>query len=455
MMKDIFLVDYSVCGIKGLDKKISLSFFKKTIGKDRDTSGYNVKGIYGINGSGKSSIILSVDILKNILINPSYLNNPIVQQQLDAIVNKRLERLTIEAEILADVEDELILLRYEVTIAKELTGKYVIQYEKLLSKKATAQSEFKNVLFTVENGEIIEWCSRVNEEFRDELSQKTTNLLSVTSLCALFAEKFLWAQYPNVKRYEDALYYSLAVLLYFGNNIHVYLDNADTHTSYFMYNYLNSESDVGEEGFINIIQNIVDKDKEKLNKITVRRNRVMKSDYLKFEQTIRRLKDFIRIFKKELVDIEIDKKEDKDKFDCSLIMVYEDYKVNAEFESTGIKKLINLYVYLCEVNNGGMVFIDELDSNLHDVYLCALLEYLMNYAQGQLCFTTHNVGPMDILKKNKKSIDFLSVDKTIYPWIKNGHYSPANLYRNGMIEGSPFNVESIDFIGVFDTEEDG
>ena len=99
-------------------------------------------------------------------------------------------------------------------------------------------------------------------------------------------------------------------------------------------------------------------------------------------------------------------------------------------------------------------FIDEFDSNLHDVYLCALLEYLMEYGEGQLCFTTHNVGPMDVLKQHKKSIDFLSEDHQIYPWKTNGNYSPSKLYRNGMIEGSPFNVDAIDFIGVFGTGEE-
>ena len=103
---------------------------------------------------------------------------------------------------------------------------------------------------------------------------------------------------------------------------------------------------------------------------------------------------------------------------------------------------------------GKIVFIDEFDSNLHDVYLCALLEYLMEYGQGQLCFTTHNVGPMDVLKRHKKSIDFLSEDHQIYPWTANGNYSPSKLYRAGMIEGSPFNVDSTDFIGVFGSNEE-
>lgn len=54
----------------------------------------------------------------------------------------------------------------------------------------------------------------------------------------------------------------------------------------------------------------------------------------------------------------------------------------------------------------------------------------------------------------KKSIDFLSEDHKIYPWTKSGNYSPSKLYRNGMIEGSPFNVDSIDFISVFGSGEE-
>ena len=83
-----------------------------------------------------------------------------------------------------------------------------------------------------------------------------------------------------------------------------------------------------------------------------------------------------------------------------------------------------------------------------------MIEYLKEFGDGQLCFTTHNVGPMDILKNNKNSIDFLSINHKVYSWKKSGNYSPSNLYRNGMIEGSPFNVDAIDFIRAFDTEED-
>ena len=180
---------------------------------------------------------------------------------------------------------------------------------------------------------------------------------------------------------------------------------------------------------------------------------MLKEHIDEYEKRIERLYGFISIFKRDLKRIVIDKTDEKEFYNCDLIMEYENYKVSAEFESTGIKKLIKLYEFFDEMAAGDIVFIDELDSNLHDVYLCALLEYLMEYGEGQLCFTTHNIGPMDILKRNKKSIDFLSVNHKIYPWVKNGNYSPANLYKNGMIEGSPFNIDSTDFIGVFSTEE--
>ncbi|WP_461811576.1 AAA family ATPase, partial [Faecalimonas sp.] len=240
------------------------------------------------------------------------------------------------------------------------------------------------------------------------------------------------------------------------HKLHVYLDQSDEHSEYFVKNTLQyiDERENENPDMDLLLSHFLGMDAERLNVIEVSENVMVKETYEHFEDTIKNLYEFIHIFKADLKGIEIDRKEDHDVYICSLIMIYDSYKIHAEFESTGIKKLIKLYAYFREIVRGGIVFIDEFDSNLHDVYLCALLEYLMEYAEGQLCFTTHNVGPMDILKKHKKSIDFLSIDGKIYPWVTNGNYSPSKLYRNGMIEGSPFNVDSIDFIGIFGLNEE-
>ena len=57
IMNDIYLLNYSVRGIKTLDQLVSLSFYKKTISRDMDTQEYNIKGIYGMNGSVSQELL--------------------------------------------------------------------------------------------------------------------------------------------------------------------------------------------------------------------------------------------------------------------------------------------------------------------------------------------------------------------------------------------------------------
>lgn len=428
-MKDIYLVSYSVKGIKTLDKLISLQFYKKTISKNPDTQEYNIKGIYGMNGSGKSGIITSVEILRNIIVDPGYLNNPVVQKNLDAMINKRTKELFIEADYMVKAEEEIKLFRYSVTLSKNNLGKYVISHECLSTKKAISKSEFDETVFEVSDGEIVSvYEGKEKDKFVESILNKTMNLLTTASMSALFYEKFIKSN--NMQKEKNILWAYITFLYVLGEKIHVYLDDSDNH----------------RKNFLEIYDDCI-------NVINITGNIVPQEMYKHFEKTVNKLFEFLHIFKTDLQGIEIDRKEDHELWVCDLVMCYESYKIHAEFESTGIKKLIKLFAYLKEMVQGGIVFIDEFDSNLHDVYLCALLEYLMEYGEGQLCFTTHNVGPMDVLKQHKKSIDFLSENHRIYPWTTNGNYSPSKLYRNGMIEGSPFNVDSIDFIGVFGTGE--
>ena len=456
-MNDIFLVSYRVKGIKNFEEEVSLSFYKKTMTKPIETGNYNVKGIYGMNGSGKSAIVSSVDILRNLLINENYLNNPIIQNSLDEIINKKIEGLHIGTKFLFKLtEDTAYLYEYEVVLKKNDFGKYVIDNEQLSCKNAFSKKDEFTPVFVVQKGEI-EYINTEDIVLENEFREKTKNLLSNSSASSLFIMKFRHntIKTVNLDPFSTFSIGTKALLLY-SFNTHIYMDQSDDHTDYFVGDVLGkyNESNKGileiEASFKNVSQLI---DINNLNIFSCKTDTIPVDKYEAYKDFVKKLKKFIQIFKPELKDIEIEKKDKGDNYVCSLNMVYEGFSINSEFESTGIKKLIKLYAYLQEMVRGGIVFIDELDSNLHDVYLCALLEYLMDYGQGQLCFTTHNVGPMDILKRNKKSIDFLSIDNKIYPWKTNGNYSPAKLYRNGMIEGSPFNIDAIDFIDVFDTPE--
>lgn len=460
-MKDFYMVNYKVRGIKTLDEMVSLSFYKKTITYPIDTQDYNVKGIYGVNGSGKSGIVTSVDILKNILIDENYLTNPIVQKNLDAIINKKINELSIVVEFLLKLgEENANLYQYSMTLNKGLNGKYTIGSEKFGYKKATSRKENFDCLLEVNRGEIINIKSGI---FSKEFIKRTLNLHSTASISALFIEKFMlsegieFVKEENTKMKDiDFFLFSLFALFMFGKKIFVYMDQADDHTGFYISDLLEMSvaQEKSETVFDPLIKAAILMDRDYLNVFSTEAKSIPKVAYKNYERSVKKLEEFIQIFKSDLKRIDIDRKEDESEYICSLVMVYDSYSIDAEFESTGIKKLIKLFAYLKEMVRGNIVFIDEFDSNLHDVYLCALMEYLMEYGEGQLCFTTHNVGPMDILKQHKKSIDFLSIDHKIYPWTTNGNYSPSKLYRNGMIEGSPFNIDSIDFIGIFDTPEE-
>ncbi len=449
-MKELYLVNYSVKGIKTIDELVSLSFYKKTILQNIDTKKYNVKGIYGVNGSGKSAIITSVDILRKILVDPGYLKNPIAQKDLDAIINKKTEELFIEADYIFSLDKNMVLFRYSVKLSKDAIGKYVISYEKLSTENAVSKKNTVKTIFEIKNGEVV---SIIEDEFTNLLLPKIINLLDSTSMCALFYEKFLSGMLEK-KTIDNLLSFCLFTLFVLGRKLHVYLDKSDDHREYIFNTTMNYDFPSGNYDMDSLMSDFINLNSDYLGVVFANNNYIPKGIWEYFKKNVDKLYEFLRIFKSELRGIEIDRKENQDFFVCDLVMVYDSYKIHAEFESTGIKKLIRLYAYLKKMTEGEIVFIDEFDSNLHDVYLCALLEYLMEYGEGQLCFTTHNVGPMDILKRNKKSIDFLSVDHKIYPWTTNGNYSPSKLYRNGMIEGSPFNVDSIDFIGVFDSSEE-
>lgn len=452
-MKDVYLLEFTLQGIKNLDKTIQLSFYKKTITKNPNTDKYHVKAIYGMNGAGKTAVITSAYILKNVLLQPNYLTDTLSRQKLAELINKYQRKIDISVQFLVRRKDYIRHYSYEITMPMDDNGEISIAHEKLSVKKAGSKKDFQP-LIEVNHG-ILQQMKDEEHPTLKKLHEHTLNLLSSSSLlsCLLLKSIQIIDSYNDPAEEPPAEMKGLYDLGKFATSMQVYIEDNDMHDDYFRSIYIPSPILQGRNG--NDIP-------PRSPKVIVSRSSlqpfdtvflVRKENLNLIEQKVQNLFHFIRIFKPELQQIVIEKKEDKSFYHCSLVMQYEDYSVNAEFESTGIKKLIRLYSYINCMVNGRIVFIDEMDANLHDVYLCALLEYLIDSAQGQLCFTTHSIGPMDILKHQKKSIDFLSADHQIVSWTSNGNYSPSSLYREGMIQGSPFNVDESDFVGVFDDEE--
>ena len=246
---------------------------------------------------------------------------------------------------------------------------------------------------------------------------------------------------------DDEVVNSMLSIVLFSTKLIVELNKEDTHTDYIInkiYEKFYSNNERFNNKFEQILSNIP-KDNYFGALSTKNRDIVNVKEFNKYEENIDKLTKFIKLFKNDLDEIVIDKKIDNDKYYCDKIFKYGDIQINIEFESTGIKKLVNLFFTLNACANGSIAFIDEMDANLHDIYFARLIEFYKNDSRGQLCFTTHNLEPINILKDSNHSLDFLSNDSKVYSWVKNGNSSPLNKYINGLIPYSPFNIDSFDF----------
>lgn len=447
-----YITNIKLCGIKNIDKEIDLNFYKQTIPKEFTLDNSNIKAIYGENGAGKSAIIHAMDIYKKLCTKKNYLQNEQTIRVLSELINKKRKNFEIEVIFLSIASDTKLKLSHKIQVQQEKDGSFYIAYECIrnLTKRK------KVCLLEVENGEINHTTSSL---LNDYLIDKTKNLLKNQSVIEIWLSLLLTEaddSFNEIERFGSEIFRIFSRMFYMVFSIKVFIIDKDIHESY-AENYILKEKNTTKKvewvkkTKIDINQAV---DLKKYHLINAHADVVSIEDIEPYEHKIERLTSFMKLLKSDLQDIVIEKKENGSSYICEKYFVYDGYKISIEFESAGIKKLVTLFDALEAFVNGEIVFIDELDANIHDVILLKMLAYFIQFGKGQLCFTTHNLGPMEILQKQKYAIDFLSQDSTITSWKRNGHYSATKLYRKGMIPHHPFNIEPIDFAGIFEIKEE-
>lgn len=77
-------------------------------------------------------------------------------------------------------------------------------------------------------------------------------------------------------------------------------------------------------------------------------------------------------------------------------------KISFAYEAEGIKKIVSIMSLLIAVFNDEKkcLFVDELDAGIFEVLLGDLLEVILTNGKGQLFFTSHNLRPLEVLSKD-------------------------------------------------------
>ena len=416
----VFMLSFKVNGVKNIEKEIEINFYNKTL-KRFSPCGSNVKGIFGPNGIGKTSIIKGMDILRKISLNDNYLTNDFNLIILDKIINKKIEKANLEIEFLIiDSNKKKSRYVHSITIAITSPKEIKILSENIKKKDPNTDQIVGEIL--IENG-IIKNDSLHKDDLKSEIVDITKNLLEKRSIVNIVK--------PSALKSLD-----LEKIRYFYRKLHIKIDREDSHLGYaLMDNPL--KDDIPFNDSVGNYDMIISK-----NNLQI------------FEDYLKRMTKFLKIFKPNLRNIEYEKKEGKEEYYINILFVYDDYKVNYEFESMGIKNLFSLFTYFRALSEDEVVVIDEIDTSIHDIYLNKLIEFFAVDGKGQLVFTAHNITLLQTLKKYKHSIDFINENMEVVSWIKNGNSSPFKSYKDGYIKGLPFNIKEYDFLEIFSQESD-
>ena len=431
---DFYLLEFRLNGIKNIEKEIAISFYKQDIRKF-NRENYNVKGIFGRNGIGKTAVIKGIEILRNIVLDSDYLI--LKSSLLNEIINKKLKECYLSAEFLVvDKNNKKHIFEHSINLKIE-NGKIIITKE-IINKKKLDRKEILKTLI-IENGEINKSKSNYFKNL-DEIVKLSMNLLERKSIINLIINDI--AKDRENKLESEKFEFAYLYMLYSKINIFTHLED-----SYYKMFSVNIEN-----------QNWIDKIYiDYVNQEAKKRNILSKTkeEIENLNKSLERKERFLKLFNPELNKIEFEKKDfDENYYEIEYVFNYKDYKINFEYESMGMKSIFRLFDVLDTLNNGGIVFVDEIDMSIHDLYLNRLIEFFAENRKGQFTFTAHNTSILDTLKKYKNSIDFITEYQEIKPWIKNGNYSPRKQYLEGMLPNMPYNIEYYDFFEIFNISEE-
>ena len=429
-------------GFKCIKEPVEIQFANKTL-DDKLFERPLVKAIYGSNGTGKSAIVYAFDVYRKTIIDSTFLAVENATGNLKDMINQTTKCATVDLFFAVKTIQTAKGRVFHHTLKYFLKdGEVVLGYEKLSHVKGQfwSSEQSEETIYEVENGEIKEILID-DEGIKQDIIDKSKNLLSTNSLLNKALDVLNSNSDIDKKCPQFSLYVISAYIFIFS--LIIFIDEKDSNkmTIAKANATIKSLNRLEKSGIKNVKEFVVDDEVDE----------VLIKNFDAYKKEVDSIAKFLKIFKPNLKKIEIQKDVmSSEKYLCKKVLVYVDgSRIDSKYESNGIKKLMKLFPLLSTSNIFGILIIDEMDSNIHDVYLCKLIEYFAYYSQCQLIFTTHNLGPMEVLDntKLKYSIDFVNNSK-ITSWKKNGNYSVVNVYRSGAIPNCPFNINAADFVKV-------
>lgn len=364
--------------------------------------GGNILGIYGQNGSGKTTIIKSIEILKLMMMGKD------LPFDIVDYLKKRTKESVLKVEFEVSYPSDTYKIIYEFGFKGQKSKEnpkidsFIVSFEKIsCSKVGNGQKTRNNTLF----------------EYNTE---DGTGLLPKKNYKCLIgddqnAEDDIRLMIRNQYKYPQSVLFSTRFIeLLFQSSIDDNIKNVFEDLKHFAIYYI-MVCDNEENGVVNanimIPFRFLLNDEEVEHLVTGGINLMSKStipiDIYKMVKTnIDTISDVISEFVPNL-NIKLHEYgttfEDGVKVkEVELLSIHNREPIPMRLESDGIKKIVSILACLISAFNNETVLlaIDEFDSGIFEFLLGEILSVFRKEGKGQLIFTSHNFRALEVLGKN-------------------------------------------------------
>ncbi len=363
----------------------------------------DILGLYGQNGSGKTSMVEAIDILKSILSGEELDKN--IRNLLSCNVNSSFFKYTFTIQIGSskymayysfklrcnDEEDRVEIYEECIKFSEIDIENEKINMAKTIIEFYMDQSS-ESVFGPVKNYSLV---TKQNEELKTSLmvskelaKEKSTSFIFNKKSMGIFKKCFIGKNEVYFNIIRSLQNYAVASFVIKND----YLGHIDL-SSFMPVNFMiESERGLARGMFILSLF--------ETNTVTVEifkiLNSVIEQINIVLNSLIPGLTIEAKVIKEELM-------EDGEKGEVfGLVSVRDNIRIPLKYESDGIKKIISILSALTAMYNNESicVVIDELDSGVFEFLLGELLGVLKEKAKGQLIFTSHNLRALEVLDKS-------------------------------------------------------
>ena len=401
----------------------------------------NVIGIYGQNGSGKTTIIEVI----------SFIRSMISASRIDEDLFDMLHTDKIAKAHVSFIINNTHILEYEIELCKIIENR-------------------KNELGTLENREKVILLSETltTKEIKQGSQPKTIIAYKRSETLLSFFPKY---RFPNTKINQTRFYLAqkrseeVFSSIIFGSIIGDFLSNSKNIESDLLELYNIIKNDIEDNlfiysnrmsGLININSNspiplhFYYEDKKQMaygvlplptaNSATIAPTKlsIVKNVFDQINVVLPNIIPGVQIGIKELSKQLND--DGQEEFVIQVVSIRDGNTIPFRSESDGIKKIVSILSSLINAYGSpkAIVAIDELDSGIYEFLLGEILEVLSRGAQGQIIFTSHNLRPLEVL--DKKNIIFTTLNPN-NRYTKKTDIKPTNNMRDVYLRSIQVNTE--------------